>query len=161
MKEMIGAASVTDLEEIASICTSQAKPMCVEQALREVADKDRGNIEARARLAAFQSRMGELTAADRNYAQYFSAGGARPQSAYDYAMVLEKLNRIDDAARMFDFALVNKPDVLQITVTQAYVRMLMNVSRYEQARTLIDSIRKSGDNAKMFMEKEYAQLQKR
>jgi hypothetical protein len=160
IKELLSMANVHDLEDIAQICTEQSKAVCVEQALQGIADQDVQNIEHRAKLASFQSRLNNLVEADKNFAQYFAKGGIRPEAAYEYALVLEKLNRIDEAARMFDFALINKPDVLQITVTQAYVRLLMTTSRYNEARKLIDSVRRQGDNARYFMAKEYDEIAK-
>lgn len=160
MKEMAGIASLNDLEEITSICMEQLKAACVEQALAGIAAKDPSQIENRAKLANFQARLNKWEEAAKNYAEYFNKGGIRAEAAYDYALVLEKLGRVDEAARMFDFALLNKPDVLQITVTQAYVRLLMNNSRYREARDLINSVRRKGDNAKYFMAKEYEEIAK-
>jgi hypothetical protein len=51
--------------------------------------------------------------------------------------------------------LAAKPGILQVTVAQNYVKLLVGAGRLDQALNVIDRIRKKGENASQFMDSEY------
>ncbi|MEK6555610.1 MAG: hypothetical protein AABZ31_10245 [Bdellovibrionota bacterium] len=158
LKQFAGQASSEDLRRIADICISRVKQDCTETALAQLQAKDPSNLEITAELASFQARSGQVAKADANFAQYFKAGGISSEASYEYAKLLEKQNRTEEASRYYDIALVNKPDSLQVTIVHSYVAMLMKTGQLIEARTVIDAVRKQGESAKAFMTKEYDEI---
>ena len=157
-KQMAGMATTEDLRQIADICIARVKQDCTETALAQLSEMDPTDIEVRAELASFLMRSGDAKRAEAYFSQYFQAGGVSAEAAYEMAQLLAKQNRIDEASKYFDIALISKPDSLQVTIVQAYVKMLMSNSRFIEARTVIDSVRNQGESAKAFMTKEYDEI---
>lgn len=158
LKAWTGFADESDYRAIADICIARIKQDCVEKALAQVMDLNPTAIEVKAELASFLMRSGREAQAESYFADYFKSGGMSAESAYEFAKLLEKQNRIDEASKYYDIALVNKPDSLQVTIVQSYVKMLMSVGRLLEARTVIDSVRNQGESAKAFMTKEYDEI---
>jgi len=61
-------------------------------------------------------------------------------TAYYFAKTLAKQGDTDQAAQYFGFILDSKPDVLQVTVTEAYMDMLISTNRFEEAQKLAKSV---------------------
>jgi tetratricopeptide (TPR) repeat protein len=152
IKSLIGAAQVSDQERLAQICFDLKKFSCVEDAYAVIAKSDSTKL---AQLGHFQMRMGKYNEAAQNFYTYFQAGGVELEASYDYAKTLAQLGQVDEAVKYFDQVLAAKPETLQVSVVQSYVKLLMDHQRFEQAQKLIADVRKSGENAALFMENEY------
>lgn len=157
-KQILGQASSQDLRSIAEICKKRVKISCVKTALASLHQAEPQNLEVKAELANFLKRARQFQEAEVAYSEYFAAGGTDSFTAYDYAQLLEKNGKLDEAVKIYDVALANKPDVLQVTIVQSYVGALMKNGRNAEAKTLIESIREKGESAKAFMTKEYDQI---
>ncbi|MBX3022716.1 MAG: hypothetical protein KF799_13670 [Bdellovibrionales bacterium] len=156
LKETIGMSSPSDIEQKAGICFEQMKWDCVEAQYGKAAQNDPALWE---RAAGFQMKRAKYNEAAQSYYKFFQSGGVNLESQYNYAKALAQLGQVDEAVKYFDQVLAAKPDVLQITVVQNYVKLLMDHQRFDQAKLLISKVRKDGGPAaESFMETEYKQI---
>lgn len=157
--DAIGFTDEADLQKIATICEERRRHSCVEEALYGSAI--RGNMESWAKLGKFQMKREKFSAAADSFKHYFALGGLDLEASYQYARSLGATGQVDQAVAYYDQVLKAKPETLQVTVTQNYVKLLLNNGRADQARTLIDGIRKSSPSAALFMEAEFQTLTKK
>lgn len=151
-------ATATDYRDYAEICWDRGHPECVETSYRRIIETNPNDLEAWAKLGQIL-RLGKKDIPALNaYKQYFERGGVNPAIGYEYAQVLSRNNQLDEAIRYFQFALNSKPEMLQVTISQEFVRMLKNSGRLEEAKKVIEDIRTRGKNTAHFMETELKQI---
>lgn len=156
IKETIGATTPADMDRTAEICLALKKWDCVETNYSRAAVADQTKL---ARLGDFQMKRAKYNEAAQTYYSFFKSGGNNLDSSYNYAKALTQLGQVDEATKYFEQVLGARPDVLQITVVQNYVKLLMDHQRFEQAKTLIQNIRRSSPGSGMFMETEFKKIQ--
>jgi len=156
LKSTIGMASQADAERTAEICMDLKKWSCVESNYSKVADADATKLP---RLGQFQMKRAEYNEAAQTFYKFFQKGGQDLEASYSYAKALAQLGQVDDATKYFDQVLAARPDVLQVTVVQNYVKLLMDHQRNDQALKLIREIRSKGPESASFMDAEYKKLQ--
>lgn len=155
-KETVGMMSKADLEEKAQICLDLKKWDCTEAAYNKVAQLEPSQWK---RAAHFDMQRAKYNEAAQSYYKFFQNGGQDLEASYNYAKALAQLGQVDDAVKYFDQVLAARPDVLQVTVIQNYVKLLMDHQRYNQAKVLISKVRKDGgDSAGSFMEPEFQKV---
>jgi len=160
-KQWTGTASSEDLRLIAKICMERMRYSCAENALIGVTEKDATDLDSVFQLGELQRKTGKQDAAITTFQQYFSRGGNSAEAAYSLARLFETRGNTKDASDYYARALLAKPDVLQITVVQAYVAMLMKNGQSKEAAQLIEDVRKkNGPEGQSFMAKEYDQISK-
>lgn len=155
-KQLTGVAKRADLLRIQAICVEQKRLECVEKAI--AGRIKTGDVEALAELGKHLVLLNRAQEARPFLVRYFELGGLNLEANYYYAQALAQAGQIDQASRQFERIIEAKPDSLQITVAQTYVRMLMNNGRTQDAIRLINQIRKSSSTAELFMNTEYQQL---
>ncbi len=156
-KELIGAKSLQDSETKAEMCMDLKKWDCVEKEYLTTAQSDTSKY---IRAGNFQMKLGKSLEAAQSYYKFFQSGGQDLEASYNYAKALASVGQVDEAVKYFDQVLAAKPDVLQITVVNNYVKLLMKHQRYDQAKVLISKIREdAGPSAGSFMETEFKQIQ--
>ena len=156
LKQTIGSASVEDLGRIGEICIERSKLACTEQAYKEMAQR---NPEEFARLGKFQFQRGLFKDAAWAYGKYFEKDGQNMEARYYFARSLGEIGMVDDAVKQYDYVLSTKPDVLQVTVIQHYVRMLMDNQRFDQAKVLIDNVREKSATNAYFMNDDFKKIE--
>ncbi|MBX7231915.1 MAG: hypothetical protein K1X29_07490 [Bdellovibrionales bacterium] len=156
IKQMTHTASMEDLTQIIGICKERLKHECVESSLSQMAEK--GNLEALAELGKYQMKLKKTKLATQSFNHYFKQGGLDLEASYQFAKALGELGEVDLASNYYDQVLKARPEALQITVTQNYVKMLVNNKRNDQALNLIKTVRSSSPSASLFMEDEYKTL---
>jgi tetratricopeptide (TPR) repeat protein len=156
LKETIGMASPADAESRAAMCFDLKKWDCTEAAYVRTSLANPALWE---RTADFEMKRGKFNEAAQSFYKYFQSGAAPSLDAsYKYAKALAAVGQVDDAIKYFDQVLASKPGVLQVTVIHSYVKLLVDHQRYNQAKLLIENVRKNGgEGAGAFME---ADLQK-
>ncbi len=156
VKETIGGMTASDWEAKASICMDLKKWDCTEFAYVEVAKQDPTQWQ---RAGDFQMKRAHYNQAAQSYYAFFQNGGESLDVSYNYAKALAHLGQVDEAVQYFDQVLAAKPDVLQVTVVQNYVKLLMDHQRYEQAKVLISKVRRqSGPAGEQFMDDEFKKI---
>jgi len=157
VKETFGGMTPADHEKKSEICMDLKKWDCVESAYTHIAQNDQS---AWRRVGDFQMKRAKYSEAAQSYYRFLQGGGQDLGVSYSYAKALAELGQVDEAVKYFDEVLAAKPDVLQVTVVQNYVKLLVEHKRYDQARTLIEGTRtRGGPTAGMFMEAEMKQIQ--
>src|SRR5262249_49366836 len=90
--------------------------------------------------------------------EFFSKGGVDLEGSYMFAKALGQVGMVDEASKYYDYVLGQKPDVLQVTVVQNYVKLLMEANRLDQAQKLIEGVRKQSEASAYFMEDEFKKI---
>lgn len=160
IKSFIGALSAEDADRFASICKIRKNLDCVETMLSSKFHNNPTQIETLADLGKVQFLRKEYRESANTFATYFKNGGLSVDASYDYARVLGEVGLVDQSAQYYDRVLASKPDAMQVTVTQSYVKMLVSHGHGDQAKAIIESVRSKGGNASMFMEHEMQQIAK-
>lgn len=160
-KQLLGKATVTDLEQITAICQERKKHDCVEETLTQSYKLNPNRVDYLERLGHLQLQRGKTTTAAETFKNYFIRKGKSTLAAYDYAQTLSQLGKVDMATKYYRFALSSKPDVMQISVTRSYVEMLVKHNRLSEARELILHYRSKGSNTGYFMDKELRDIEVR
>jgi len=157
VKETIGLSSASDSEAKAQICVDLKKWDCVEAAYIDTAKYDPSLWK---RAGDFQMKRAKYAEAARSYYPLFQSGAPRDiEVSYNYAKALAQTGQVDEAVSYFDAILAARPETLQITVVQNYVKLLMDHQRYDQARVLISKVRKeSGPAGEAFMNDEFSRI---
>lgn len=154
-KELLGSTSPSDWEQKAEICLDLKKYDCVENQYSNSAKVD---AKLYSRLGLFQLQRMKFEDAAQSFKSYFNNGFENPQAAYSYAQALLKTGQIEEAAKYFEIVLNSRPDVVQITVVEKYVRMLIEHNRLVEAKKLIEEIRLNRGQDESFMESEMRQI---
>lgn len=159
VKQLTHTASTTDLKQIAHICLARMKYSCTETALSEVMQKNPNDTKTLYKLADLQRRLGQSDEAMASFKQYFALGGVNPDADFGYARVLASSGRYNKAQVYFQRTLLSKPGIVQITVTQSYVDMLMKMNKTKEAISLIQDVRRrTGPEGETFMAREYNEM---
>ena len=158
IKQLSGVVSARDLDRIAEICIERKKHECVEDAYASKARIYR-DTEALSLLGQYQVKREKWQEAANTFRSYFNQGGLDLEASYQFAKSLGKVGQVEDSVRYFDQVLQAKPETLQITVVQNYVKMLMDNGRKDQALQVIEETRKSSPTANSFMQAEFSELQ--
>lgn len=155
MKGTIGLGSAADVERMAEICMDLKKWDCVESEYHKAGSIDSTKLS---RLGHFQMKRAKYHDAAQSYYSFFSKGGSDLEASYNYAKALAQLGQADEATKYFEQVLAARPDVLQVTVVQNYVKLLIDHGRNDQALRLINDIRGKGPETGSFMESEYQKI---
>ncbi len=160
LKQMTGTASITDMAEISKICFERKKWDCLSESLiKRYQMSPNTELETLAELGSLQFKLGQYAQAEKTLSTYFQQGGLNMDASYDYARSLSLQGEVDQASQVYQQILQAKPETLQITVAQNYIKLLMTNNRHREAKTVLDGIRASGSNANMFMDKEYKEIE--
>jgi tetratricopeptide (TPR) repeat protein len=155
-KDTLGMSTPTDFEAKAEMCMDLKKWDCVETEYLKAAQVDATKYQ---RAGDFEMKRAKYNAAAQSYYKFFQAGQQNLDASYSYAKALAQLGQVDDAVKYFDEVLAARPDTLQVTVVQNYVKLLMDHQRYDQAKVLISKIRKdSGPAGEQFMDEEFTKI---
>jgi tetratricopeptide (TPR) repeat protein len=158
MKQILGMASPSDLRNISDICTERMKYDCVDSALSELMASE-GRPEDFLRLGDLRRKLGQHKSA---ISAYETALTLHPVTAADNSLLAdanfgmaksyEAIGQIDQAASHYETAIVAKPEVIQITVTQAYLNMLKVAGRSDLAQKVVEEARKRSHSDRLFSE---------
>jgi tetratricopeptide (TPR) repeat protein len=156
--ELIGVHSPQDYEHMSQVCLSLRKYKCVEKMYFQVARKDTRQF---ARLGRFQLNQGKYKEALESFRRYFANGNSKDdvEINYHYAKTLAELGMIDEAAKRFEFVIDSRPQVMQVTVVQNYVKYLVQANRYAQAKKVIQRMRHRDRTVSQFMDTELKMIQ--
>ncbi len=159
VKEWTNTANSQELRKIADICRDRMIYSCTENALSEILQKNPNDLSSLEELAELQRLLGESAPAMQNFKSYFAQGGSDPAADFSYARLLDAAGQYADAQVYYQRTLLAKPAVIQVTVIQSYVSMLMKTHQIKEAIALIDDVRKhNGPEGKEFMAQEYNQI---
>lgn len=156
-KYWLGAASETDYQKLAKIRLQLNDANGLEVMLQNKVQLN-PTLESLKELGEVQFQRRNYESAAVTLRQYLSKGGKDLYARFNYARALGALGQVDQAVEQFERILAIKPNAIQITVTNAYVDMLVKNHRNSQAIAVIKKIQSNGSNAASFMQAEMRQI---
>lgn len=160
ISETLGIASKQQLIQIADICNDRMLINCEESALVAALKKGPNDLEVIERLAKHKVLTKKSNEAFTLYRAYFALGGKDMKATYNYANLLAENNQYEEAERFYIDLINSKPNVLQLSVNEAYVEMLMKSGNYQKAAQHIELLRSEGA-PDYFLNHEYAIINQR
>jgi tetratricopeptide (TPR) repeat protein len=154
-KQIVGMASVQDLQKIAEICEVRRKYPCQQTALWQAFQKDPSQKEILVKLGELQMDTEDYTAALRTYTAYFKANGKDIGARFEYARALSETGKPKEAKKQFQYVLSVSRDPIQTPeMARVYVKFLIKTKDYATAKHVIVSTRRGNRSAAYFLEKE-------
>jgi tetratricopeptide (TPR) repeat protein len=146
-----GIASAETYAQIGRICETRFKYACVAETYDAISNLNPGDIELKLTRADLERHLGNHSKALRAYDEYLRAGGTEVAKAeYGRAQSLTAIGEIDNAFLAYEKAISAKPAVIQTTITQAYLDLLMQNQRFSKAKAVIKEARKRGRSDSLF-----------
>lgn len=150
-KSVFGLASTAEYDRLAKICEEQLKYECAAGALGDKAWQTE-NAQDFKLLGDLRRRMGDWDNAIEAYELSLSKvtnsqieNPVKGDIYYGLAKSFHEAGQLDMAEDYYKKSIKAKPDVLQVTVTIDYARLLKNAGRDKDAKRVIASAeRKSG-----------------
>lgn len=158
-KSVFGLAEVGDFEKLQSVCEDQQKVDCIADLTQKIQLQQPGHLLSLERLGHIKYLTKEYDDAVEAYRTYFVHGGRGPDALYEYAVSLEKIEDTDRARSIYEIALRQKPDVLQITVYEKYVKLLIKTGDVRKAIETIRYVQSKATRSVDFMDDELKKLQ--
>ena len=155
-KHITGQAKSQDLKKMYKMCVAIRNFNCQEQLLTELNQKY-NDIEALKSLGHLYFSNQMYQAAEASLGSYFKEGGSHKLARYDLARTLGKLGKPELSKVQFNKILKEKPNSLQITVTRAYVHMLLENKKFSEVKSVISFYRKKSSGAEHFLRSEFKQ----
>lgn len=136
----IGMGSETNYNRLQEICLERKMINCVQTSLEEQLAANPENLEVLKKLGKLYYQRDNVEKAYNTLNTYFEKNGNDFMTAYYFAKTLSKQGATDKAAEYFEYILASKPDVLQVTVTETYMDMLIEANRFDEAQKLAKSV---------------------
>jgi len=156
----MGSGSKSDLYRLAYVCHRRGQLNCTEGAYHAILKRFPDELKALADLAKTQNRNNKVEFSINNYHLYFQRGGNEPHVGYTFAKILGDSGKVDESIQHFKKVISAKPGILQITVTKAYVDMLIRNNRLEAAEKVIKDFRNRSANARNYLTEELEKVKK-
>ena len=136
----LGMGSDSNYEAVQNICLDRKMVECVQNSLEDQLADNPTNLDALKKLGKLHYQTKNYADALDTFNTYFTNKGDDLLTAYYFAKTLSLEGETEQAIQYFEFVLESKPDVLQVTVTETYMDMLMAANKLEAAKKLADSV---------------------
>ncbi len=136
----VGMGDESNYNRLQEICLERKMIDCVQSSLEEQLSANPNNLEVLKKLGKLHYQLENYEQAHETLSAYFTNQGEDLMTAYYFAKVLSKQGNTDAAVDYFESILASKPDVLQVTVTEAYMDMLIEANRFDDAKKLAKSV---------------------
>ncbi len=138
-------------EKISEICMDLKKYDCVEEQYTKIFERNKDPLYLE-KLAEFQFKREKYEDASQNYMKFFETSGEKGfRSMYYYAHALAKINEIDSAISYFESLIQKKENVLMVTVTESYLKILVEYNRVKKAKEVLIRAEKRAKNSQSAM----------
>ncbi len=154
-KAQLGIASQSDLIELTQICKGYQKFNCAEYSLNLLYETTK-SLDYLIEKAHIQTLAEDHQQATQTYQHYYQLGGDDPNVAFKYALSLEKAGQIEEAISLYKDSMNNLDGYINFTAAEALVHLLIQLERYNEAKSTIDHFRKQ-TNTEAF-NKEYDEV---
>jgi tetratricopeptide (TPR) repeat protein len=151
IKDVAGIASAENYSELADICMARGRYECVADSYYRISKLNPSDVDVNLILGDLERRLGNHSKALRAYDEYIRLDGPDAVRVnYGRGQSLAAVGEIDSAFLAFDKAILSKPDVIQTTVTEAYLELLIKNERYKKAKTVIAEARTRARKSNLF-----------
>ena len=158
LKSLIGLAEVDDFERLQSVCEDLQKVDCIADLTHKIQLKQPGHLMSLERLGHIKYLTKDYDGAVDAYRTYFVHGGRGSDALYEYAVSLENEDNLEKARSIYEIALRQKPDTLQITVYEKYVKLLVRTGDLAKAIETIEYVQSKATRSTDFMDAELKRL---
>lgn len=154
--QVFGGNTPATHQRLAQICLETYQYDCTEEHYLAMANTDSKQFMV---LGKFQMSRQNYKGAAESFKSFLAQNeDPNKDATFLYARSLSEIGQVDEASRFFDEIINAKTDVLQLTVIQKYVELLVKNQRWAQAQKVIDSIRKRGESVQDFMQQQYTEI---
>lgn len=160
-KQLLGVASLNELEKIAAICEDRKKNFCQEQALSEAFAIDNKKRDRLIKIAELQISRSGYEDSTNTLSKYFKAGGKDRLARYNLAVSLAKTGKTTEAKKQLHYLVFSTKGSLDAQAARTYVSLLMESGDYQTAQKVVRHCRGLGNNTAMFLETEWKEIQKK
>ncbi len=143
-------------ERMAQICLETYQYDCTESNYLTMAKTDSKQFMV---LGKFQMSRQNYKGAAESFRLFLAQNEDPNKDAnFLFARSLSETGEVDEASRVYEEIIRAKTDILQVTVIQKYVELLIKNQRWAQAQKILDEVRKRGENSKDFMQQQYGEI---
>ncbi len=149
---MVGAANINDTNSLLQLCEERIKPGCIETALEDLTRLE-GTSDSYARLGDFlplKNRDVEAVSVYIKGINLLNKATTTLNIYYGIAKSYEKLGKHALAIEWYTKAIESKPDVVQVTVTENYVRLLRTLGMNVEAEKVKKQAEAIGNSKSRF-----------
>lgn len=158
-RSAIGTANTGEHFKLVEICESRKNLSCVEKYTDKIMQQQPENIEALRIKAHNQFIHKEFEAAFQNYKLYSELQGDNPDAFYELGKLYIQNNDVKMAIQSFETSINAKPDTLQITVLENYVKALIADQNYQKAYDTIKYVQENSRKSLFFMNTDFEKLE--
>lgn len=155
IKSVFSMADDSEHRRLIELCKEVNQLDCAAKAHEKLAQND---FLANASAGHFFLLKRDYTKALAHYERYFTAHPKDLNAAFDYARLLSWDGRRMEADKYYLMVINAKPNMLQHTVAESYVRHLLKYNDAETAKKFLRKWRSKGENASYFLESEWRSL---
>ena len=156
--QTLGIATTDQLNRLVSICTERQKWNCLIEAKHDLYKKNPEEIKILLDLAMAYVHVQNDQKAASLYHEYFKKGGRQKKAHYEYAKVLTRIGKVNEA--IYRYQIILKTQSLLPLETRSYVQLLIDNKKWHQARYVIENYRKKSKSGRLFMETELRQIKR-
>jgi hypothetical protein len=154
--EILSVANAQQLKALSEICLEHKRFGCVTDAFNQLAIRD-PSPQTLVTVGDHHRRFGRHQIAAPLYrkgTEAMNLGNSNPDLAvklwYGLGQSLEAIGQNEAAADAYHRALLAKPEVIQMTVTEAYFKLLQKMNQRDIAESVIREARMRGNSDALF-----------
>ncbi len=160
-QKAIGLIGSSGLESIVEICTRRGKFECASNAYIDLIRREPKNLDRLQQFAHFNFRLKHYSTASQSYEAYIQSGGREYEALNEYALALALQGQKEKAVQLYREALnVADSTILPVKAITGLVRLLIDETKYEEAKQVLNSFYKNASNAPSYLGEEFSLLQK-
>jgi tetratricopeptide (TPR) repeat protein len=157
VQSVLGVAGPASLERLAKICEDRFKFDCSVDALSSATQKN-PTAESFTKLGLFQLRMKTYDSALRSYEKALEVATNDPATPnalksdihYGLAKAADNMKQSDLALTHYQAAIDAKPEVVLVSVTEDYLRLLQGLGKKDEVKAVVGEARKRGGSPSLF-----------
>ena len=159
-KDLVGMNTAEDFESFALICKARGMMDCYVDNYGKAHRLAPDQPELAAEYGIALGRSGASEQAMTVLKGYIEKGGQNLDAAFDYAKMLGAAGELKEASKIFKFIIDAKPGILQVTVMNSFIGMLMDAGQYKQVIKEINTFRREAKSLPTLMNAELEEARK-
>lgn len=160
VKALIKMDTKSDNLKVATMCLEVKNYKCNLQQLKNAYSKDPLDMLVMEELGTAHFKLKDYQASVDVFTEYFNKKGKSPDAGFVFAQSLEATNQDSKARRMYNWTIRQKPGVLQVTVTEKFIKLLIKNGKMNMAKKLIRFVQKNSSRTADFMQAELRVIKK-
>ncbi len=158
VKKITGIATSDELFTLVELCEKRKNLRCAINYSEDLIKRNQGSLRALEKRSHNLYLHNESELAMTSYEAYFKYGGKAVQALYEYARLLKKNGHLKSSIVQFEKVIKAKPDMLQITILEHYIKALIEDKQFVKAKKTIEYVQKNASKTFNFMETDLNKL---